>query len=188
MIRRFKAGDEVAFTAIYDQFYFVIYQYAKRWLYNKQEAEDVTSETFTKLWHRREQMENLENITGFLKVTARNACINILKHDKVKESKRAELLQQLSLEADPDLAWAEIREEFLQLIYAEVQTMPEKMREIFLLAYKEGLKPAEIARQLDLNVQTVSNQKSNAVKLLKAALRHKSLFTAFLLFLENGHL
>lgn len=170
LVQRFQAGDIGAFTEIYDRYYFLIYQYAKRWLHNRQEAEDVVSETFIKLLQRRGQMESPAKITAFLKVTARNACLDILKHNRVKSAKHADLLQNLLLTSEPDFSWLEVREEFLRLVYAEVEKMPRKMKEIFLLSYKEGLKPAEIAERLNLNVQTVSNQKSNAIKLIKIAL------------------
>lgn len=186
LLTNFRNGDEAAFTAIYDQFYFIIYQYAKRWVANKQAAEDIASESFVKLWQRREQMESMENVVAFLKVAARNACINSLKHEKIKTNKHAELLQQLSSESEPDFAWLEIKEEFLQLIYSEVENMPKKMREVFLLAFRDGLKPSEIAERLELNVQTVSNHKTNAIKLLKTALAKKPLWLGILLFLTNN--
>lgn len=186
LLNSFRKGDETAFTAVYDQFYFIIYQYAKRWVSDKQQAEDIASESFVKLWNRRDQMASMENIVAFLKVAARNACINSLKHEKIKTDKHAELLQMLSSEHEPDFAWLEIKEEFLRLIYAEVENMPKKMREVFLLAFKDGLKVSEIAQQLDLNVQTVSNHKANAIKLLKAALAKKPLWLGILLFLTNN--
>ncbi|WP_346319339.1 sigma-70 family RNA polymerase sigma factor [Chitinophaga sp. YIM B06452] len=184
LVQRFQAGDIRAFTEIYDRYYFSVYQYSKRWLYNKQEAEDVVSETFIKLLQRCGQMESQEKIAAFLKVTARNACLDILRHNKVKSEKHADLLQSLLLESEPDFAWLEIREEFLRLVYAEVEKMPRKMKEIFLLSYKEGLKPAEIAQRLNLNVQTVSNQKSNAIKLIRIALGQS--YILFPLFFPAG--
>ncbi len=48
--------------------------------------------------------------------------------------------------------------------------LPEKMKEVFNLSYKEGLKPARIAELIQINVQTVKNQRVNAIKLLKNAL------------------
>ncbi len=52
------------------------------------------------------------------------------------------------------------------------------MREIFLLSYSEGLKPAEIAARLGISVKTVKNQRVNAVNILRSALAdHPMLFT-----------
>lgn len=184
LIRHFTAGETAAFTTVYREFYFRVYQFARRWLPERQDAEDVTADTFVKLWDRREQFKTLENISAFLHVTARNACYDFLKHSQVKSGKKDELVRQLSAASEADFSFQEIREEFLKLVYAEVEKMPKKMKEIFLLSYAEGLKPAEIAQKLDLIVQTVSNQKTNAINLLRLALGDKPLLLAFLLCLE----
>ncbi|HEU4551292.1 MAG TPA: sigma-70 family RNA polymerase sigma factor [Chitinophaga sp.] len=184
LIRRFTTGDEEAFTQIYDQFYFLIYQYARRWLPGKQDAEDITADTFVKLFQHREQFGNMEHIIGFLKVTCRNACINYLKHLQVRTDKQAVLLHRLSMQETPDFDWAETQEVFFKLVYAEVEKLPSKMKEIFLLSYRDGLKPAEIAQRLHLKVRTVSNQKANAIRILKAALAQSPLLLAWLLLLD----
>jgi len=184
LIRRFSTGDEEAFTQLYDQFYFLIYQYARRWLPEKQDAEDITADTFVKLFQRREQFSTLEHIIAFLKVSCRNACINHLKHLQVRTDKQAALLHRLSAQQTPDFDWAETQELFFKLVYAEVDKLPPKMKEIFLLSYRDGLKPAEIAQRLQLTVRTVSNQKANALRILKAALAQTPLLLAWLLLLD----
>jgi RNA polymerase sigma-70 factor (family 1) len=186
LVARFTTGDDAAFELLYRKFYFSIYQYAKRWLCDGADAEDITADTFIKLLKRREQFVSLDNISAFLKLTARNACFDFLKHARIKTEKQETLLEELIVSATTDFAWVEIREEFLRLVYAEVEKMPQKMKAVFLLAYKEGLKPAEIAELLDLNVQTVSNHKTNAVKLLKTAFSGKILLLALVGLLEKG--
>lgn len=186
LIDRFKAGDHDAFTRIYDDTYFTIYQYAKRWLVDGQDAQDVTADTFIKLLHRRAQFVNMDNITAFLKVTVRNACLDFLKHKKVQSDKERQLIYELSQEHEPDFSWVEVQEAYLSLIYIEVEKLPAKMKEIFLLSYRDGLKPAQIAERLNITVRTVSNQKTNAIRLLREALQQHPLLLAFLLSLETG--
>ena len=180
LIRRFQTGAIEAFTEIYDRHHFFLYQYAKRLLVNKQEAEDVVAETFIKLLQRRDSMESLEKISAFLKISVRNACLDLLRHHKIKSEKQADLIQEMLAAAQPDYDWIEIRNELLDMVYAQVDKMPPKMRDIFLLSFKEGLSPREIADKLDLSVQTISNQKYNALKLIRMALG-KSVVIAFLL-------
>ncbi|MBX2921449.1 MAG: sigma-70 family RNA polymerase sigma factor [Chitinophagaceae bacterium] len=184
LIRRFRAGEEEAFTFVYDQFYFLIYQYCLRWLQSKQDAEDVVADTFLKLHQRCEQFESTEHVIGFLKTTSRNACLNHLRHLRIKTDKQETLLQRLSRQEAPDFEWTEVQEVLLNLVYAEVEKLPGKMKEIFLLSYRDGLKPAEIAKRLNLKVRTVSNQKTNAIHILRAAMPEYPLFLALLLLLD----
>lgn len=184
LIHRFRTGDEAAFTKIYDSLYYSIYQYARRWLNDPVDAEDVTAETFIKLLQHRAKLENLSNIEGFLKVTVRNACFNALKYRKVRLDKQDELVYQLSAEQEPDFGWVEAEEEFLTIVYKEVEKLPVKMKEIFLLSFRDGLKPPEIAAVLGLKVGTVNNQKTNAVRILRDALQQHPHLLIFLYLLN----
>ena len=50
-----------------------------RMLGNKESAEDAVQEIMMKLWDKRRNLEKHPNITGFVFLTARNYCIDILK-------------------------------------------------------------------------------------------------------------
>ncbi|TXH21620.1 MAG: RNA polymerase sigma-70 factor [Chitinophagaceae bacterium] len=176
----FVNGDEAAFKVVYQSYRYRVYEYAKKWLNDSSEVEDVTAETFIKLWNKRSHFENYENIVGFLFVTVKNACFDILRHKKMKSEKETEIQNQFNQYHDFGLM--EIKEDFLKLIYAEVEKLPLKMKEVFLLSFEEGLKPNEIAQLLNISVQTVSNQKSSAIKILKQVLSDKpALFLMFLI-------
>jgi RNA polymerase sigma-70 factor (ECF subfamily) len=187
LIRRFSAGEPAAFRAVYKQLYFPVLRFVQQWVGNTEDAEDLTADTFVKLWNNRGRFETLEYIRAFLHVTARNACINFLKQLKVKTARQEELVEQSVMDTEPDFVLQQIRQELMKLIYEEVKQMPKKMKEIFLLSYSEGLKPSEIALRLNLSVQTVQNQKANAIRLLKMAFANKPLLLALLTWLESGH-
>ena len=75
----------------------------------------------------------------------------------------------------------------MQLIYAAVEKLPEKMKVIFLLSFEEGLKPAEIADRLGVAARTVTNQKFNAIQILRRSLEKPSvlLFISVMNLLER---
>jgi RNA polymerase sigma-70 factor (ECF subfamily) len=58
------------------------------------------------------------------------------------------------------------------------------MKEIFLLSYRDGLKPAEIAGRLQIKAQTVINQRVTAVRLLQMALGKDLLLAPLLVLLK----
>ena len=63
--------------------------------------------------------------------------------------------------------------ELLAEIRKAIDTLPQKMREIFILAYFKKMTNEEIALHLQLSNQTVRNQKATALATLRKALRHK---------------
>jgi RNA polymerase sigma-70 factor (ECF subfamily) len=168
LLHRLATGDPDAFTIVYRQYYQRIYYFAKTFLPDKEDAEDITADTFIKLWNRRDSFHTMSSISSFLHVTTRNSCFDFLRHIKVKSEKQAELIRQMELHHHSNLH--ETKEELLKLVQKEVEKMSNKMKEIFHLSYNEGLTPAEIAENLQLSVQTISNQKTTVLKSLKKAL------------------
>ncbi len=185
LFQQFSEGGEAAFSAIYRHYYFQVYQFAKRWLSERKDAEDVTADTFVKLWDRRQSFENVDNLGGFLYLTVRNACFDLLRRRQLRTLKEEEVLRQFQDDKETDFTVQQVREEFFRLIYTKVDGMPPKMKEVFLLSYRDGLKPAEIARQLNLSVNTIGNHKANAIRLLRQALTGQPVLIAFLMFFDS---
>ena len=62
-------------------------------------------------------------------------------------------------------------------LWTAIDSLPEKCREVFILSKRDGLKYEEIAEELGLSLNTVRNQISKALKVLKEGV-HK-LYTFF---------
>lgn len=79
--------------------------------------------------------------------------LDLLKRSRKMADKQFELLHLLE-QQDTDVFYLEqVRIDLMRKIFAEVDKLPPRMREIFLLSYQEGLKPAQIAERLQLTVQ-----------------------------------
>lgn len=181
LLHRLSNGDAHAFTTLYKQNYQRIYNFAKSFVSDKQDAEDITADTFIKLWDRRSTFHSIGALVSFLHVTTRNSCFDFLRHHKVKTEKQAELIAQMDLHDHPHLQ--QTKEELLSLVQKEVGKMSSRMKQIFDLSYKEGMTPAEIADLLKLSVQTISNQKTSLLKSLKRAFVQVSSFLSLLIAL-----
>lgn len=179
-----RAGEDAAFTRVYHDLYLRVFWFAKKFVEEDADAQDLTADTFVQLWHHRENFGQLSDVAGFLHTTVRNKCFNLIRRSRMMADKRAELLHLLE-EQDSEVFYIEqIRIDLMRRIFAEVDKLPPRMREIFLLSYQEGLKPAQIAERLQLKVQTVTNQRISAIRLLQAAVSREPLLVAFLLLLE----
>jgi RNA polymerase sigma-70 factor (ECF subfamily) len=186
ILHQLALGDSNAFTIVYRQYYQRIFYYARTFLPDKEDAEDITADTFVKLWNRRAYFQSMPAINSFLHITARNSCLDFLRHNKVKAEKQEELIRQIELLDRSHLQ--QTRDELLKLVQKEVSKMSARMKQIYHLSYNEGLSPAEIAEQLNISVQTVSNQKTTVIKNLKKVLGHRiSIPLMFLLLESAGH-
>lgn len=162
--------------------------FASRLIQNVTDAEDVVSDCFLKLWQHRHDFQTEQNIKAFLYISCRNGCLNYLKHLKVKSAAQSSYFNHL-MHSEEDIVFKIIEAEFLSILNNEIEALPPKCREIFKLIYFDGKNTAEIAETLDLSVQTVRNQKTKAVELLRSACLKKEISAAltitFLLFLEK---
>ncbi|RYE48364.1 MAG: sigma-70 family RNA polymerase sigma factor, partial [Sphingobacteriales bacterium] len=73
--------------------------------------------------------------------------------------------------------------EIVDILAREIESLPEKCREVFKLIYLGGKSTEQIAAELSLNVQTVRNHKTRAVELLRAQFLKKGLSASLQLFL-----
>ena len=61
-----------------------IFPMVARMLGNDTDAKDAVQEIMIKLWDRRKQIGNHPSLTGFVFLTARNYCIDLLKKKKAR--------------------------------------------------------------------------------------------------------
>ena len=82
ILQAFNSGNQAAFTSVYNQFYPSIFQFACRFL-SYQNAEDITTDAFCKLWKMVKNFPRLQSIKLFLQVTVRIASIKSLEHKRI---------------------------------------------------------------------------------------------------------
>lgn len=186
--KEFRSGNEQATAHFFDLHYKSLCYFSTRLVNDRLQAEDIVSDCFLKLWQRRQDFQTGQNIKAFLYISCRNACMNYLQHLKVKTTVQQAYLKQLE-QGKETILYEIIKTEILGIVSSEIDQLPEKMGEIFKLLYFEGKKTDEVAVELNLSVQTVRNQKTKAIDLLKAALLKRGVsaaaYLAFLFFIDK---
>src|ERR1700712_2858342 len=89
----FNHGDTGALGIIYNQLSPGLFSYAKHFIERREDAEDIITETFFKLWSLRGEFENWQRIVSFLHVTTKNASLDRLKRLKMEYSKKGDVLE-----------------------------------------------------------------------------------------------
>lgn len=168
--KRLKHQKIPEFEKIFHLFYAGLCFFARRWVNDTAIAQDIVTEVFVKLWERRTDFKTLYSIKAFLYISTRNACINH-NHQAQYQARIRENIRQESNDGEPDGINETIHAEVLQQLYAIVHDLPEKCRQVMLLSYLKGLDCHEIARQMQVSVHTVRNQKNRGVHLVKNRFR-----------------
>lgn len=186
IIAEFKEGSKEAFAEVYKTHYPALFFFVRRFITERQEAEDITADTFIKLWKIRHNFETHQNIKAFLYITARNACLDCLRARQRTTGVQQELMYLLLQGNDVTFIQDEVKADVLKQVRDEIDNLPPKCQQIFKMAFLQRVKNADIAEQLGLTVQTVKNQKVRAIKLLRLAIGKDLVLLTLVFFLFNN--
>ncbi|SFS73614.1 RNA polymerase sigma-70 factor, ECF subfamily [Porphyromonadaceae bacterium NLAE-zl-C104] len=163
---------EKKFSGYFHTYYRQLCLHALHFTGNAEEAEDVVQETFASLWDKREQIESIRSVKSYLYTAVRNNCLT-----RIRDAKPTTSLDMVtSYEELPEEDQIR-RAEMEARIWKMIDELPERRREIFLMAKRDGISYKEIAEQTGLSVKTVENHVFRAMQ----SLRNKD-FNAYLFF------
>lgn len=179
---RGNAAHDLTFTSVFSMSYTGLVYFSYKMLGDKEEAEDVAQNAFISYWNCKGEVgSELNVIKGFLYTTARNTCMDILKHRTVIRKFRDQL------DADPieesDIENDIIRAEVLSEIFNAIELLPLGCRKVLEMSYLLGKKNQEISEELGISINTVKTQKQRALQLLRLKLASKA-FSLLLLLLS----
>lgn len=143
--------------------------FANKYLQDVDEAEEIVQNCFVKFWENRNDLKVNSSVRSYMFTSIKNACLNQIKHLKVKEDYKIHNEKEIELSQysiDDDLEASELESKINKTINA----LPEGRRQIFILSRYEGLKYREIADKLKISIKTVENQMGSAIKFLKTEL------------------
>ncbi len=156
LVKKAKNGDEQAGEQLIRKYYTAIYQYCFLHLRDRDLAEDMTQETFTRYFEALQTYTDYGKLKNYLYRIAGNIIKNYYK-------KKKELpVEEMSEIPGNDMRDAEIRMDIEQAI----DRLPKELKEITILFFFQDLKQKDIARLLDINLSLVKYRISRAKKLL----------------------
>ena len=168
-----KQKEDTIFTEHFRTFYL---QYAGELIFFARQfidtftAEDIVHDIFLKIWDKRSTIVVEENTRNYLFSMVQHACYDHLKHQQVENNFMNRAIQQLKLdelkhyESSKDHLWEEDK---MEAVYASIEKLPPKSRNIFKKAYLEGQKHTDIAEELAISVRTVETHVYKALKFLR---------------------
>ncbi|MCK0131665.1 RNA polymerase sigma-70 factor [Flavobacteriaceae bacterium F08102] len=180
LIDQLKAGREEAYAYLVDRYHHKLYVYANNLINDDLMAEDIVQNVFINLWKRRKKLKIRISLERLLYKSVYNEFIDQYRKKTTilrVEKQYYEHFNALLNEYDEDAL-----EKAVKLVYATVQELPVKCKEIFLLSKSEGLTNAEIAKHLGISIKTVEGQISSAYRHIKATIGDKINVMLFLLF------
>lgn len=167
-VERLRAGDEVAFDALFRAWYPPLVQFAERLLREREGAEEVVQDVMLELWKRRETLVITGSPQGYLYQSTRNRALNRLRHLRVEnrdDEFDADTLPSRGA-SDGEAAASEVE----VALEKAVNSLPPRCRQVFELNRVQGLKYAEVAEALGISVKAVEAHMARALRTLREQL------------------
>ena len=182
-INAFQQGHPAAFNYIFDHYYTAVRFFAAKLLQDSPAAEDITQETFIKLWEKHSGFTSPKAIKAFLYVTARNACFNLIKKSQngVKNHKEWSGVWD---ETEDFVLNHLTRAEVVREVYMILNMLPSECRKVMRYYFIEGKENQEIASLMNISISTVKNQKTRAIYIIRKKLGNRSLLLIALAMLQ----
>ncbi|MEM7108739.1 MAG: RNA polymerase sigma-70 factor [Bacteroidota bacterium] len=162
-------SNYAAFEALYTRFYHVLINYSFRYMQSKQQADDVVSEVFYKIWKKRSGIHVTSSLRSYLFTAVRNMCLDYLRSESKIEHCQDDMLIEYEGSSDTPHQCA-VGEELKIRIENAIEALPKDRRKVFRMSRDQGLKYKEIAETLGISIKTVETQMGRALKYLRGEL------------------
>ena len=161
LIRKIEKGNEQSMDQFVLKHYPKIYQYCLLRVRDHGYEEDLTQETFQKIFQAFERYKNYGKDMNYLYVIAGNLC-----KDHFRKEGRMEVYEMSEEIAVEHMGQVEIRME----IYEALDKLPEEIREVVILSFFQEISQKEIARMMGIKLSLVKYRVSKAKELLSKQL------------------
>lgn len=146
------------FEGLYAELSPQVYRYSFSLLSNKEDAEDVTADSFIKLFNRLEAGESIENPKAWLLTVSRNDIYNRFASARKKWEQTLEGDESIVEIEDVDVETSmdtEISSELRELILAELENLDPSTKEIIIFKIWEELQFKQISEIVKLKESAV---------------------------------
>ena len=165
ILESIQKGRESALKMLIDRYYTTLCAFATHIIKDNDNAEDVVQEVFIRVWTYRRQLSNITSIKDYLFASVRNHSLTFLRGQKRLDNH----LKQIPLEEEYISSYL-IEEETNRLLLEAISRLSPRSAEVINLSLS-GLKQEEIAKQMNITINTVKSLKYEAIEKLKKLLR-----------------
>lgn len=181
LISRLRNGDEEAFTSIYKEYWYKMFLVAYRKLENRELAEELVQEIFTRLWKERMRVRII-NLDYYLFSSVRYEVIDHIRRQATKavyENHLKAFSNFEDLNTENQIAF----DDLVTTVYRGLDILGEKPREIFRLNRLEHWPVAKIAAHYNLSEKTIDYHLANATKFIRIYLDEMLVSLPYFFFL-----
>jgi RNA polymerase sigma-70 factor (ECF subfamily) len=168
------AGKSGPFAVLVERYVSAIYKFSYRYVRNGPDAEDISQETFLRVWKNLKHFDRSKKFKTWLFAIAKNASLDLLKKKRTlpfsalgeeDDAIEAVLAPYVAIAETSDISFDRgiLKENF----DTALAKLPERYRDVMVMRYTDNLKFREIAERLHEPVDTVKSRHRRGLALLR---------------------
>lgn len=177
----FRVGSQIAFRHFMKQHLNALTFHAYRICHNKEVAEEIVADTFSKLWQRKDSFDNEISIKSFLYITTRNACLDYIRSAQQRNNNQSVELDESLILQETDPLTHLIHAELIKLLVNEINKLPQRQADVLRMCYLDGLTTDEICAKLNITPNAVFVAKKKATATIRKVFAKRGLFIYLML-------
>lgn len=169
LIQAIVDGDEKAFEALYTSYYKKLHQFLLKITQNHEgTASDILQEAFLRVWLNRDRLLEIENFQAWIYKVVSTEALTLIRKELHIKTKASRL--KSNIEHEKSTFYLQKPAEFTEIrsiVKQAVQRLPQQRQTIYILSREEGLSPDQIAKKLNISINTVYNTLATALKSIR---------------------
>lgn len=183
-ISSLKRGDSKGYQFLVTSYHQKLCVYANSLTNDSDLAEDIVQNVFMSIWKNRNKLKDQFVVKSYLYKSVYNEFIDQYRKKKAVltlEKKHIDALTYIVEEEDEKSL-----EKLISIVKKEIDKLPPKCKQTFLLSKEEGLTNLEISEYLNISIKSVEAHITKAFSVLRKSIGNKVNGILFLLFGNNN--
>lgn len=174
LIEQLIIGNEGAYVFLVESYHKKLFVYAFSLTNDHDLSQDIVQNVFLKTWEFRKKLKTNYSIKGFLYKSVYNEFINLYHRNQSITALEKVYVEALNEIIDDTNAI--LLEEKINLVTNEIENLPPKCKQTFLLSKREGLTNIEIAKYLNVSIKSVEGHIGKAYSIIRKKAKKVFLF------------
>lgn len=184
IIHEIVMGNRKVFEQVFKEYFPLLIYEARGYIYSYDLADEIVCDVFTRIWVNREKLEIKTSLRDYLIKAVHNTSIDYYRQLKRKEtlfsdSDKAEQAKYTLKDLNQSPLDYMLTKELEEKINHAIAALPPQYRRTFILSRFKGLSYENIAREMNLSVNTVKTNIKNALSILRNELKSIVLLLMF---------
>lgn len=167
LCKRAKRGNREAACELLETCYPDVFAYLRRLCVSQQDAEDLTQQTFLKVWASLESFAGRSNFSTWILTIAHNTYIDRQRKRPCEALDSSDPWWQQCIDPDPGPFKGAADRQMAQRLYAAVDQLDDDQRHVVHLHYYQQLSIRETAKVLNVATSTVKYRLREVFKILR---------------------